>query len=280
MVELKFAVIGFPITHSLSPFIHNPAFEHCGIDALYTKLQITPEALDKTLQALKREKAWRGFNVTVPHKQAVIEHLDSLDPLAAKVAAVNTIDIKNGKWLGHNTDCHGFLVPLRKDIQTIKNVLLIGAGGAARAAGFALLQEAAGLIELRIANRTWERAQELADDLKKHTKALVALAAEYGGWQPDLIVNTTSVGMGQNTAGTPFDFKDGFHSGTIAYDLIYNPSETVFLKRARHKGLKAINGMAMLAGQGMKSFEIWTGEGYPFTLEETIERLNRALKKA
>ncbi len=279
MAELKFAVIGFPVTHSLSPLIHNPAFEFYGIKALYTKLQITPEELNKKLRALKRENAWRGLNITVPHKQAVLKYLDSLDPLAAKVGAVNTIDIKNGTWFGHNTDCHGFLVPLHYDIQRLKKVLLIGAGGAARAVGFSLLDEASDIEEIAIANRTQSKAHVLANDLQKHTRAQISHAADKSGWQADLIINTTSVGMGQYLNQSPFDFEDGFHADTIAYDLIYSPSETRFLQIAKKKGLRTINGMAMLAGQGAKSFEIWMGKSYPFSIEDTVERLNHALKK-
>jgi len=184
--------------------------------------------------------------------------------LAKQANAVNTIHKKNNLWYGYNTDIDGFIRPIKSIIKSISNVLVIGAGGASNAICFSLLQYS-GIKSLTILNRTVGKARKIKEILENHyTVEIVSESLNYKNQtQFDLIVNTTSVGMGSSQNETPFDFSDNCHSKTIVYDLIYNPEKTLFLSNAESHGLTFINGLEMLVGQAEKSFKIWTGDNYP-----------------
>ncbi len=261
--EQKYAIIGFPLEHSQSPSIHNAAFKAYDLKATYQAVKIDPNQLSETINWLKKEN-WNGFNVTIPYKQRILPYLDRIDPLAKKIGAVNTIRIdEKGKWAGFNTDYIGFVRPLQDMVASINSCLIIGAGGAARAVAFGILDRF-DPTSLTILNRTISNAKNLINDLRKY-KAVDyrfgslgdALEREY-----DLIVNTTSVGMSGFPEGMPVELggKVGKHS--IVYDLIYKPPQTALIRKAISLGLRAINGWPMLIYQAEAAFEIWTGKRY------------------
>ena len=259
----KYGIIGYPLGHSFSPKIHNPAFKYLNIDAKYEIYPIEPISFETKIGELKAGD-YCGFNVTVPFKQKIIPFIDVIDPQAQKVNAVNTIKKVAGKWHGSNTDLYGFLLPIQDDLKSIKNVLVLGAGGAANAVCFALL-DSASIEYMTIANRTIENAEILKNRLSHYYKLpLKAIQLDIKVVDKyDLIVNTTSLGMGKTADKNPFDIKGCYHNDTIVYDLIYNPKETRLLKEAKRQKLKALNGLDMLIGQAAKSFFIWTGQQFP-----------------
>ena len=261
----KYAILGYPVKHSFSPQIHNPAFKYLGIDAHYEKIEIYPDLFDKKIIELKSGE-FKGFNITIPFKQKIIAQLDEIEPLAKKVNAVNTVKIIDGKWIGYNTDVYGFLKPIQNDLSEIKKVLIIGAGGAANAVCFALIENT-DIKELIIANRTYSNAVVLRNRLKKYYDLTIEGISLSGianfSQRYDLIINTSSVGMSKLVNLNPLDVKEFSNASTVVYDLIYNPPETLFLKRARELNIRTINGLPMLIAQAQKSFEIWTGKSFP-----------------
>lgn len=268
-MTLHAGIFGYPIRHSISPAMHNAAFESAGIDAVYEAWETAPEDLGDGVGAL-RSKDYLGANVTVPHKQAVMEHLDDIDSLATRIGAVNTIVNQNGRLLGSNTDALGFINSLKNEAGVNVsglNVVLIGAGGAARAAAYALSDAQAG--ELTIANRTVERAESLATELRKTGAETVS----YGISDPDflsaceradLIVNSTSVGMlhGPAEGESPIP-ASAISPGCVVYDMVYNPSRTPLLTDAEKSGARIVGGLPMLVHQGAAAWTRWTGREAP-----------------
>ena len=261
----KYALIGYPLGHTFSPTIHNTAFKHYNMDAEYGILEIDESVFKERITEIKKED-WSGFNVTIPHKQRVILLLDEMDPIAAKIGAVNTIQIlSNGKWKGYNTDYLGFTKPIQSWLDKIDTCLFIGAGGAAQAVGFSML-EFSTVKKLAVIDPIQKNAETLIDKLNSHTakeyeivdlKMIKNIAEKF-----DLIVNMSPVGMGSLKDKSPLSVKNISHEKTIVYDLIYNPKRTLFLKEAEELGLKAINGLPMLIGQAEESFKIWTGKTF------------------
>lgn len=269
----RYALIGFPLGHSLSPQIHNAAFDFLGIEARYELLEIEPARFDKAISTMKKGH-WAGFNVTVPFKERVLKHIDFLQDEAAKIAAVNTIKVdKNGNWSGYNTDYRAFARPLLDRAGKIGSCLLIGAGGAARAVALAVVQEL-NVAELCIVNRTPERASALAGWLMKSSSAEISVLP----WNDlpdsrlifDLLINTTSVGMGETSDRSVVDPLAHAHSATVVYDLIYNPAQTRLLQLAEAGGLQTINGSTMLLEQAAGAFNIWTGKSFPTPVLENL----------
>ncbi|MBI4310447.1 MAG: shikimate dehydrogenase [Chloroflexi bacterium] len=260
-------IIGYPLGHSLSPVFQQAALDHAGIDARYEAWPTPPDQVPQRVRSL-REPDVLGANVTVPHKEAVLSHLDRLADMARRIGAVNTIVNRNGALEGHNTDVAGFMRALREDAgfdPRGKRVLLLGAGGAAKAAAFGLAD--AGVAWLAIANRTVERARELVASLPEgaSSRALPldhgALATD-GPW--DLIVNTTTLGMaGSAAAGeTPLE-ASLIPGGALVYDIVYNPEATPLLAAARKAGARTLGGLPMLIYQGAEAFRLWTGVEAP-----------------
>jgi len=253
-------LIGHPIGHSLSPKLHNSLYGKYNLDYVYLAFDIPPDDVGKAVEALKI-LGFKGFNVTIPHKEKVIWFLDSLDTEAAIIGAVNTVKMENGKLIGYNTDGMGFVDSLkRRGIEPKdKVVLVLGAGGSARAICVYLLKE--GIKELYIYNRTKERAVELIRHLERFfpNVSIKYLAKEdMGDVKPDLLVNTTPLGMWPHTHLMPVEDYD-FLPGMAVVDIVYNPIETAFLNKARRAGCVTINGLDMLVGQAIKAIEIWTG---------------------
>ena len=265
-------LLGWPVSHSLSPAMHNAAFAHLELDWRYVPLPVDParpQAIPEAVAGL-RALSLRGANVTVPHKQAVMRCVDRLTPAAEVIGAVNTLVVeKDGSLLGDNTDAAGFIGDLRDhgvDLQE-RHVLVLGAGGSARAVVYGLAQ--AGAARIAIANRTVATAQALAAALQPHVPGCpltaLALPADLPGLaaQADLIVNCTSLGMTPNVDTSPWPDELPFHSGQIVYDLVYNPADTRLLRQAARAGVQAIGGLGMLVWQGAFAFERWTGTPAP-----------------
>lgn len=262
-------IFGYPLAHSLSPAFQQAAFNHYGMDARYIAWETPPDALEAEVAKL-RGGDFIGANVTIPHKRRVMDFLDEIDPLAQAIGAVNTIVKTDGKLIGRNTDAQGFLRPLREDAgfdPEGKRALLLGAGGAARAAAFALCQER--VATLAIANRTPQRAEALAAELRGNAATLSAIALtdpalEDIALQSDLIVNSTSVGMRHGGAEDQSPIPGGIiPHDAVVMDMVYNPQHTPLLAAARSAGAQAIGGMPMLIYQGAAAFEMWTGKPAP-----------------
>jgi shikimate dehydrogenase len=243
--------------------------DHCGIDATYQAYEVAPDDVGQFVNGLRRPGAW-GINVTVPHKEAVIPHLDEVDDWATAAGAVNTIVNRDGRLTGHNTDGLGFLRALQDEggfVPEGSRVLIMGAGGAARGVVLALAR--AKVATLIIANRTLERAERLAELAQSADTVGVAIALDGqdltdAAGAADLIVNCTTIGMshGPDEAGSPLP-STSIPSTVLVNDLVYNPLETPFLKAAAQAGATCLGGILMLVYQGAASFEMWTGQDAP-----------------
>ncbi len=262
-------LIGWPVNHSLSPTMHNAALAHLDLDWAYVPLPVQPDDVKDAIKGLAALN-FVGCNVTVPHKQAVIRYIDEVSQAAHTTGAVNTIHIKEGKFFGYNTDAIGFLNSLIEADCHPKGmrVVVLGAGGAARAVVFALVR--AGVDEVTVLNRTAERGAFLVDDLaevfpKSRLKyaALTSTDLSALGDEVDLIINTTSVGMSPKIATCPWPEDVPLPKQATICDLVYNPLETILLNRAKAAGLPTIDGLGMLVYQGAYAFETWTGQDAP-----------------
>jgi len=254
-------VIGDPIEHTLSPIMHNSAFEALKLDYVFLAFKVRPAEVGNAISGM-RALTIHGLNVTMPHKNAVIKYLDDVDPAGKAIASANTILNKDGRLLGFNTDGVGALNALEQNgVETRgKKVLLLGAGGAAKAIAYTLSQE---VDELVILNRTPKPATELANLLKqKFHKKIIA-----GELSPstikdnladsDVLINATSVGMKPNANQTPVA-PEWLKPDLAVMDIVYNPLETKLAKDAKAAGAKVVSGVEMLIYQGAASFEIWT----------------------
>ncbi len=280
-MTLRAGIFGFPISHSISPPMHQAAFDHAGIDASYQAWETHPDALAEGVDRL-RDDSYLGANVTVPHKQAVMEHLDEVDDLARRIGAVNTIINRNGHLLGTNTDAEGFITSLKVEGGVEPkglDVALVGAGGAARAAAHALAD--AGIGSLTIVNRTPERAQALSEEIAVQgvTSRAVGLAdSEYASVcsRANLLINSTSVGMLHGPAEDASPVPDGaIGPGCVVYDMVYNPPDTPLLRAAERAGAAAVGGLPMLVYQGAAAWSRWTGREAPVAV--MFEAARRAL---
>ena len=258
-----YGIVGYPVEHSLSPLMHNTAFAHLGVDALYKLFPLREDELDGFFEKLHdKESPIFGLNVTVPYKEMVLKYLDVLTPFARKVGAVNTIVITSDrKLVGHNTDAPGFLSHLAElGFQTgNKRVSILGAGGVSRAiiAALCLIEERPESI--RIYDMVKEKADQLVEDLKeridlsivKSVRSIDDLDVDIS----DFLINATPVGMHE---GDPCLLDaEMFHSNMSVYDVIYNPKETVLLRAAKEQGAHVSNGLGMLFYQGVLAFQHW-----------------------
>jgi shikimate dehydrogenase len=280
----KLGIFGYPIGHSLSPVFQQAALDHHEIDARYEAWETSPADLGAAVARL-RGCEFLGANVTVPHKVEVMAHLDEIDELARLIGAVNTIVKRGERLTGHNTDAGGFVDSLRQaggfDPKG-RRALLLGAGGAARAAAFALVR--GGASELVIANRTLDRATALAAELGGACRGVSAIrladAASLGeaAAGADLVVNSTTVGMRHTTEQDASPLPSGtLASGSVVYDMVYNPARTPLLAQAELAGATAVGGLSMLIHQGAAAFELWTGKRAP--LQVMFAAAERAMVK-
>ena len=251
-----YGIIGNPVSHSLSPAMHNAAFAALGLNKAYVAFPVTDVAAAITgIKAL----GIRGASVTIPHKQAVIPFLDTIDPVAEKIGAVNTLVVRDNALHGLNTDWIGANRALGKIVRLKgSHILLLGAGGSARAIGFGLLEAGA---KVTVANRTGEKAAALAADLGCPWVPLEAATHIEG----DALVNATSVGMAPDTDQIPFSAK-ALINFPVVMDIVYSPLETKLLAAARVARCTVIDGLEMLLYQGAAQFEVWTGLTAPLTI--------------
>lgn len=260
-------IFGYPLQHSLSPIMHNKALQKMGLNYCYVPLEVKPDDIGKAVEAI-RFLDILGVNVTIPYKEKVIEYLDSLSPEAEACAAVNLIKNESGRLVGHNTDGQGFVCGLQEaGIEVKGNILLIGAGGAARAVGHALAEEKIQEIFLLDINRL--KAEELAQFIRKQT-GTKCQGLEMNGdiirelkTTANIIINCTPVGMYPKVEDSPLDNLEGVKEQAVLCDLIYNPLQTKLLAMGEEKGLRTINGLPMFVHQGALTLKILTGEDPP-----------------
>ncbi len=263
-------LIGHPIEHTYSPLIHNAAFEKCGLDLIYVPFDIHPSNLKDAIRGMTALNIV-GFNVTIPHKQRMLELLDEFSPEAHLIGAVNTVVNDGFKLHGYNTDAHGFLATLRPFSEQIKGepMAILGAGGAARAVLYGLMTEMRPK-QLFLLNRHLERAESLRIYLQRTfsfgaatTHELFETSALDSLVKSRLIVNTTPSGMYPENEESPIVTERILSTGQIIMDLVYNPPETKLMRMAKEKGATVIGGWEMLLQQAAKSFELWTGMQMP-----------------
>ena len=248
-----FGIIGHPVAHSMSPAMHHAAFRALGLNAVYLAFDVTD--LDAALSGV-RGLGIKGVSITIPHKEAVLRFLDEIDPVAQRIGAVNTIVNRSGRLSGINTDCTGALSAI-EEVTSLRGrkVLVLGAGGAARAVCAGLADRGAAV---HVANRTPERARALAEAFNLTWSGLERL----GDIEADILINTTSIGMGPDYNETPME-KGFLGSFEVVMDIVYSPLKTRLLKEAGDAGCKTINGLNMLLYQAEAQFEFWTGQKAP-----------------
>ena len=262
-------LIGHPVGHSVSPAFQQAALDHHAIDARYEAMDVPESAVQEAVGSLRNADVL-GANVTVPHKEAVMPFLDEIPEEARLIGAVNTIENRGGRLVGHNTDARGFLASLREEAHFDprgKAVLVLGAGGSAKAVTVALAGE--GVERIVVANRTPERAEALAESIRPlgvraEAVPLCEDSLREAAARSRLIVNCTSLGMagGPGEAETPLS-ADVIPPHALVCDLVYNPRVTPLLRATEEAGAQAQGGLPMLVYQGAAAFEIWTGAEAP-----------------
>lgn len=265
-----YGLIGNPVSHSISPIIHNTLFKEMGFHSVYVPFKV--DTIGKFIREF-RSLDIKGYSVTIPHKESVISYLDETDQMAKKIGAVNTIINRNGRLIGFNTDCEAAvsvlegihnisgIVTKNGDLQGRK-VILVGAGGVARAIAFRLKERGA---QITIFNRNYERAQSLAHEVDCFYKKFSDLPAT----EADIVVNATSVGMFPAVHETPID-KSYLKPSMIVFDTIYNPLETTLLRDAKNQGCKTVGGLPMFVHQAAAQCKLWTGQMPSLELIEKI----------
>lgn len=278
-----YGIFGYPLSHTLSPAMHEAALRELGIDANYIVLELVPDAFKKLMRRASGFSL-SGFNVTVPYKETVMKYLDKVRPEARAIGAVNTVFKQGTRWTGANTDMEGFLRTLVSDggfRPSGKKAVVLGAGGAARAVVYGLSRE--GIREVLIADCFPEKARKIARDMGKIFKKTDYRAVEAGTpevkealQKADVIINATPIGLkAQDPAVVPEDWIPKSGAKKIFFmDLIYNPAVTPFLKIAKKKGHRTLNGLGMLLYQGVRALELWTGKKAPVSV------MRRALLQA
>jgi len=253
-------LVGLPAMHSISPHIHNTAFVESGVNGVYLPFEVRDviQFCKRMVHPRTRELNWnlRGLSITAPHKQTVMDCLDWIAPDAKEIGAVNTVVIEGDRLLGYNTDAAGFIAPLFKRFETLRDakVAIIGAGGAARAAIWALQRQHANVT---LFARNVTKARALADLFGISCMSLAD--ASFAGY--DLVINTTPVGSGAYIDQSPVT-REQLSGSRCVYDLIYNPAETLLLREAREAGCETLGGFEMLVAQAGLQFELWTGRNF------------------
>ncbi len=276
-------LIGYPVEHSLSPVMHNSAFQKLGLDYSYEAIPVEPQCLRAFVEETLRKPKVRGANVTIPHKVEVIKFLDEVDSLAVEIGAVNTIVNDKGVLKGFNTDGIGALRALKEVYGPLegKKIVLLGSGGAARAIGYYLVREVKAMV---ILNRTESKALALANDLKR---SIFRFPVEILGAglsearlikelrDTDVVINTTPVGMYPNVKNSPIH-KSHLNNKMMVFDIVYNPLRTKLIIEATNVGAKTLNGLSMFVYQGAEAFKLWTSRDAPIDL--MIQVVSEALE--
>lgn len=263
-VTKPIGLIGHPVEHSLSPKLQNHIYTTMEMDYVYLAFDVQENMLQKTVEGM-RSLHFTGFNVTIPYKEKVIPLLDEIDPQAALIGAVNTVQHKNGKLIGYNTDGLGFMHSLH--VRGIsckgKRILLAGAGGAARAIGIYIAMEEPECIYIQ--NRTFDKAMALSACINTSYPSVITIPIINIPKPIDMIINTTSLGMWPKIEGNPL--KDySFHLDQVVCDIVYNPRMTKLLECAQLAGCTIVGGIDMLVAQAIKAIEIWTGKIVPMEI--------------
>jgi len=268
--EKLYGVIGHPLAQTLSPLLHNWGFARLGVRGAYLAFPTPPERLEAFIRAV-RTLPIAGVSITIPHKEAVMPFLDDVSLAARRASAVNTLVWEDGRLVGHNTDITGFVAPLLERLESValKRALVLGAGGAAKAVLTGLTR--LGITDIVVANRALERAEKLAAQF-----GVRAVAWEERLLAPaDLVVNATPMGMAGKALNESPVPPGYWKPGHVAYDLIYNPRQTLFLRQASAAHARTIDGLTMFAAQGAAQFKLWTGRDLP--MDEVHGLLARAL---
>lgn len=260
-----FGIFGYPVEHTFSPAMHNAAFKKLGVNACYVPFAVHPDKLAEAVKAII-PLGLSGLNITVPHKEKIIPFLDDLSDEARLVGAVNTIQVQNGRLIGHNTDGRGFLRSLKEQAgfePRGKKILCVGSGGAARAVGFSLAL--AGADSIVFFNRDAQKAERLARNISDKTgctaRSLSGSSFDSSAEEADCLINATSLGLRRGDA-IPIP-RSAIRRNHLVCDLIYNHPLTPLLKTAQAKKAKTLSGLGMLLYQGVVAFEIWTGKKAP-----------------
>lgn len=266
-----YCIIGDPIDHSLSPAIHNAAFTTLGLNCSYIAFRVQEGQLKQSMDSLRAINIG-GFNVTMPHKVTILEYVDSSDKIVEMVGAANTVNNEGGKFCAYNTDVVGFIEPLHQRKIDLRGyeVLILGAGGAARAVAVALAQEK-GVAKINILNRNMDRSTNLANVI--NNLGLTANIISYDdiqriAFRSNLIINTTSLGMKNEES---LIMSSSISKESIVYDIVYRPIETKLLENAKTAGAQVIYGYEMLLEQAIASFKIW------FRIDPPIESMKKVL---
>ncbi len=278
-----FGVVGDPVSSSVSPYMHNPAFAASGENAVFMPLQV--KNLDEFIRRMVKgetrevELNFGGFSVTMPHKQAILRHLDAIDPVAEKIGAVNTVKIEGGKLTGFNTDAHGFITPLKARFGELRGtrVAVFGAGGAARAVVYALKKEGA---DVTVFVRDPEKASAFADDMSVDVRKISLSSVDSRKLQvdsSDIVVNATPLGMKGEFENETLFSADELVGVKFVYDLVTKSADTPLVAEAKKAGIPAVGGVEMLLAQGAMQFEIWTGREAPIELMRSslLAKMNR-----
>lgn len=275
-------ILGWPLGHTYSPIMHHSAFSYLGLPFIYLAFPVRPEELKDALQGI-RILDFAGVNLTIPHKEPALSLMDRLDSSATMAGAINTVVNEEGCLVGYNTDIYGFGKALAEAgfEPSNKSIVILGAGGAARGAGALLATR--GARRITWANRTEARAEALARNFQAlypesafQAIPLITSALEAALSEAELLVNSTSIGLMNSAFDPPLPIQS-LPGETLVLDLIYNPVQTPLLKDASDRGLKAINGSAMLLHQGARAFELWTGQPAPLqVMRQTLDSMNRS----
>jgi len=267
------AVLGQPVAENPTGVMQEAAFAAAGLNWRYLTIEVPPERLADAITGV-RAFGVRGINLTIPHKVAVMQYLDEISPEAAIIGAVNTVRREGDRLIGENTDGKGFLRGLRLDAGVEpkgKRVLMLGAGGAARAVAAELAL--AGAASIAVVNRMPDRGQAMVADLRRSTGANITFEPWRGtrrvGESDDLIVNATSIGLFPDVDAIPDVDLSGANPEALVADVVFNPPETPLLRAARQRGLRTLDGLSMLVNQGVIGFELWTGRKAP---EQVMKR--------
>jgi len=263
-----YGIIGNPVSHSMSPAIHNAAFKEKRLNNIYVPLKVAD--ID-TFMREYRKIDFHGFSVTIPHKESVLPFLDNIDDTAGKIGAINTIVNQNGKLIGYNTDCMAAVMGLECSLtetdETLNNkkISIIGAGGAARAIAFGLKEKG---CNITIFNRTIKRAEKLSHDVQCRFENF----EEIHKLDSDILINTTPIGMFPNIDQTPIP-KKILKEGMVVFDAVYNPTETRLLREAKEKRCHTVNGLSMFINQAAEQFRLWTN------IDPPIELMSKVVKE-
>ena len=256
-------IIGYPVGHSMSPVMHNPALQELGLDFVYVAFEVHPDNLEKAVQGF-RALDIKGINVTIPHKETIIKYLDEIDPISEKMGAINTIKNEDGYLKAKNTDAAGAKKSLVDAGFTIegKNIVFVGSGGAARSIAYILSEDAKRVVLTDIIEeRAVTVAKEISENMGANVEGKLASDKVFAEEikNADLLINATPIGMYPKEGISPIS-KDLLHQELFVFDVIYNPMETQLMKEAAGIGCKTLSGLDMLVNQGVIAFEWWTGK--------------------